>query len=895
MQFQSPEWFFLIPALVLLTWVWKPLRLWRPLRLLCLLSLTLLLTKPTFDRQQDMLDLWVLLDRSESTEDLVDKGLPEWRRLLESSKPSKNDRLRLVDYGAEVLEKGIGETSVYSGSRKLTRTKLALDTVLALAPEDRPSRVLLFTDGYSTEPLQDTAARLIAQGIPLDFRLVCEEIANDFRIARIEMPGRAQIAQPFVIGITVHGHTDTTIPLSIYRGETLLINTEVSLKNGLGKVEFSDRLPQSGSYNYKVRITPEEDAYPGNNNSERWIEITGGPRLLLVSKYTNDPLAESLRTQGFTVDIVNSPESLKVGQLSGARACILNNVAAFEIPTDFLESLNFFVREQGGGLLMAGGKRSFGSGGYFNSAIDELLPVSMELKTEHRKLSVALAIVLDRSGSMGMNVGGGGLTKMDLANEGSANAINLLGSMDQVTVFAVDSEPHLIVPLTDVRNGKPALINRVKKIRSEGGGIYVFNGLEAAWKELQNAKSGTKHIILFSDAADSEQPGAYKKLLKEITSNNGSVSVIGLGSQADSDAWLLKDVASLGNGRIFFTDRPAEIPKIFAQETVTIARSAFVDEPVETQPSGRWSEISPTPLAWLSKIDGYNLSYTREDATASLVSKDEYVAPLVAHARRGIGRTAAVSFPLGGEFSELTRTWPKYGDFTQTLGRWLMGSELPPGIGLRHRIEGTQLILNLFYDTQEWGQKLSTHPPLIKIVEGDARNTPYELSWKRISPGHFSITHDLQEGSTVRGAVQVGSHALSFGPLVVGSATEWAFESARISELRSVSSLSNGRELLDISKAWLRPPVTRQADLTIPLALIALVLFLFDALTTRLGWSLPHVKLPSGISVAAKVKAPKKQATKETKPAPLQEPPTPQKEVPRESRQSRFARAKKRK
>lgn len=77
---------------------------------------------------------------------------------------------------------------------------------------------------------------------------------------------------------------------------------------------------------------------------------------------------------------------------------------------------------------MIGGKYSFASGGYFGSPVEPLLPVSMELKQEHRKLAVALAIVMDRSGSMGMSVSGTSLQKMDLANEGAARAIELLGN-----------------------------------------------------------------------------------------------------------------------------------------------------------------------------------------------------------------------------------------------------------------------------------------------------------------------------------------------------------------------------------------------------------------------------------------------------------------------------------
>ena len=90
-----------------------------------------------------------------------------------------------------------------------------------------------------------------------------------------------------------------------------------------------------------------------------------------------------------------------MGRLSGASAVILEDVPAHRVSRELLAALPFYVEEQGGGLWMVGGKFSFGSGGYFESPIDPLLPVSMELRQEHRKLAVALAVVLDRSGSMG--------------------------------------------------------------------------------------------------------------------------------------------------------------------------------------------------------------------------------------------------------------------------------------------------------------------------------------------------------------------------------------------------------------------------------------------------------------------------------------------------------------
>ena len=333
---------------------------------------------------------------------------------MEKHKPSRHDTLHFINYASEVAELG-ADGSSFTGSRKLTKTALALQSIAAQTDEKRPSRVLLFTDGYSTEPLQEAAAQMQARGIPLDFRLIREETENDSRIARIGFPERVQVGEPFLISITVRGATDATFPLILRRNGQTLTESPVTLVNGQATVEFTDRIPRGGGFEYQAEIRPETDAHPGNNHATRWIEITGGPRIVLATRYQDDPVAKALAALDFTVETVSDPSQLKPGLLAGARAVIFNNVPAHEIPADFMKSLDFFVREQGGGFLMAGGQQSFGSGGFFQSPIDPLLPVSMELKSEHRKLAVALAIVIDRSGSMSVGVGGG-KTKIDLAD-----------------------------------------------------------------------------------------------------------------------------------------------------------------------------------------------------------------------------------------------------------------------------------------------------------------------------------------------------------------------------------------------------------------------------------------------------------------------------------------------
>lgn len=485
MKFLTPEWLFLLPALAAAGWFFKPWKLWLPLRAIALVLLVLVLARPQIRQLADGIDLWVLLDRSESTEDLVDNSLPEWQKLLEGSRRSSDDRILYVDYAAEIVRQRPPENEVYTASRKRTRTRLAIDNVLASADQKKPTRVLLFTDGFSTEPLGDIAEKLTSQGIPLDYRLLRDPEATDFRVAGFDIPARAQLAEPFVLEILVVGNRDADVDITVSRNGQELLQQVVNVRGGRGSIRLTDRISTTGAHRYKATITPDGDTHLGNNSFENWIEITGGPRILLVSEYAGDPLVAVLENQGFSVELVADPAALHIGQLAGCKAVIFNNIPAWEMPAEVLSSLDFFVRGQGGGFLMAGGKRSFGAGGYFESAVDPLLPVSMELKNEHRKLAVAMAIVMDRSGSMSATVGGGGISKMDLANEGSARAVELLGSQDSIVVFAVDSEAHEIVPLMKVQPNRQKITNLIRRIESTGGGIFVYNGLEAAWAELK--------------------------------------------------------------------------------------------------------------------------------------------------------------------------------------------------------------------------------------------------------------------------------------------------------------------------------------------------------------------------------------------------------------------------
>ncbi len=835
-RFASPTWLLILPALCAAAW-W--VRAWRsPARIACMALFVLALVDPQIRRLGHGLDLWVLEDESASCDGEMSAHRQEIESLLRHS-AGPEDRIFLEDFAEHAQIRGEADP-ISPQQKQQTRTNLAIQLALARMSPDRASRILVVTDGYSTEPLTDAVERLNRQEVALDYRLLAPPDEASYRVERFELPTKAQMGEPFLMEVGIAGQPDGNVELQILRDGARIGQSQVTISNGTASARFTDRLMRTGAHRYTANIVAAGDPHPGNNRAEKWIEITGGPRVLLVTAYADDPLAPVLQAQGFDVEIVTDPATANVGQLSGAKAVILNNVPAHLFHQEFLNAIDFYVRSQGGGLLMAGGRQSFGSGGYFESAIDSLLPVSMELRTEQRKLATAMSIVLDRSGSMAASIGPH-LEKIDLADEGTARSIQLLGPMDAVSVYAVDTEAHEIVPMTSLGSNRGPLMDTVRRITSGGGGICVPTGLRAAWASLKQAQVGQRHVVLFADANDATQElGDYQTLIRNMVADGITITCIGLGKETDSGGDFLKEIARLGKGRIFFNANPSDLPAVFAQDTVAVARSAFIDKPVKVTPATGWMALAARPLPWLDSVDGYNLSYLKPEATAASFSGDEYKAPLVAFWQRGAGRVAAVSFPLGGDYSQRARAWDHYADFAQTLARWLSGEQLPPGLGLKTHLDGTELRIDLYYDAA-WEQRLAASPPRL-VMADQASLSPREVVWQRLEPGHYSATMELAPEVWVRGAIQIGNDTIPFGPLVAGNNLEWTFDRARLLELESVARATGGLERLDLTKIWQAPRKAEFYDPRDILLALLLGIFVLDALGTRMGWKWAEFK-----------------------------------------------------
>jgi len=473
----------------------------------------------------------------------------------------------------------------------------------------------------------------------------------------------------------------------------------------------------------------------------------------------------------------------------------------------------------------------------------------MELKNEHRKLSLAMVVALDRSGSMAMPVGDG-RTKMDLADAGTCAAIETLGPMDEVGVVAVDSAPHVISPLTSASE-KDRICDDVRKIQSMGGGIFAYTALVSAATMVQESNKGTRHIVLFADAADAEEPGDYVRLLETLKPLGITVSVIGLGSETDSDAAFLKDIAARGQGRMHFTGTADELPRLFAEEAITVARSSFVTDATAARALPDMVLLGELPAESFPGLDGYNLTYLRPGATMGVVTTDDYKAPVLAFWHRGLGRIASLTAEVDGQYSRRLNAWSGFQGFAVGLGRWLLGGEPPSTVQASIDRAGGQGIVRVELDPARRrsgadavrGATATIVPPpdsraMDRPLGAGPTSPRLTLAW--VDDDTLEARFPLQNAGMYLGAVQLGTgQVLPLAPLSLPYSPE--FEPRRDPEegrktLVEMARITGGVERTAWDDAFSSTGLRHRQirDLVIPLTLALLVLHMVEIAGRRL-------------------------------------------------------------
>jgi len=562
-------------------------------------------------------------------------------------------------------------------------------------------------------------------------------------IASLRFPDEIRLNENFYLETVISANRAMPALVQIFRNGALLQEGTIQLQ-GKSKqlLQFPQKIVQPGLYRYQVKVVPKEDFSTDNNSADGWISVQGPPQILLVDENPGDlePLRAILSRHGFEVDL-KSPRNFpfSIEEMLLYKAIFIRNVAASEIHAQ-LPLIQEYVDDFGGGFSMLGGKKSFGPGGYFQTPVENVLPVRMDLVNKKYLADVAIVIVIDKSGSMSFT--DRGRQKIDLADEGGARVASMLHKTDELGVLAVDSVPKWAYSLQKLATAGDAM-DAITSIRAGGGGIYVYSGLAAAYEALKNSKAPIKHVILFADSADCEEkdgPSGEPSMAiaqKALRDYQITTTTIGIGQPGDADVDFLRNVAAIGEGRSYFTTDMFTLPEIFTQESSIVQRYYINEEPF--QPKLSQQEPLMEGLDAFPELLGYVGTTAKPLAGIGLLSQHDD--PVLAFWRHGLGQTVAFTSDPTSGWGARWLQWPEFERFWSQICRYLVQQSSNAHFRTSSHVRdgSTTVVVEALDDD---GQFINNARFEGILMDGSGRKA--ELRFDQTAPGRYEAEQPLQ-------------------------------------------------------------------------------------------------------------------------------------------------------
>lgn len=628
-------------------------------------------------RPKDALTVLVVVDRSRSM-DLVPSAEQQISAALSSAEASMrdNDRIGVIAFAAEAkTEDAPRPRSKLSAPPQLplgrdgTDLEKALRLAIAELPDDTAGRIVLLTDGVETRGDAVAAATLATtKDVPIDvFPLEQQKQAN-LRVVSVRAPPRADEDEAIDLRVVVESAKATAVTVRVRRDGVVVHTAKVSVPAGEDVLKLREVMRGSGLHRYDVEASADDaaaDGSPDDNVGSTFVRVRGVSLALVLEgdKGQAEPMRRALESAGFRVRSGGpSLAPLDLAGLAPYDLVVLSDVRASELSTVQLEALAAYVRDLGGGLVLLGGDRSFGPGGYARTPIEDISPVTFDLRQKQRRASLAEVIVIDYSGSMGMMVDGH--TKLALANEAAARSASLLGPGDRLGVAHVDTAVTWTQPLASVTDST-AIAEKIRRVAVGGGGIYTDLALKSAYAAFEGHEVNLRHVLLFADGGDAEQIAGCRELVRDALARGITTSVISLGEGSDTPE--LAELGKAGGGRFYLIDDATKLPQVFTQETVLASRSAIVEKPFAVAQVASGAPTRGLSFDLAPALRGYVVTLPKPRAEVLLQGPDGD--PILATWAVGLGRAAAFTSDYKDRWGQDWLAYPAAARLFGQLGR----------------------------------------------------------------------------------------------------------------------------------------------------------------------------------------------------------------------------------
>lgn len=713
------------------------------------------------------------------------------------------DRVDLVQLGADPV-------------RLNTDLAEAMRLGLALFPADAAKRMVILSDGRQTVGDAEEVARLAAAtNVQVDYVALsageggqqAEAVTGpEILVQAVEAPATVAEGERFDLTVTIYSNRrDAPAEVRVLSSGEVIYRQDVELQVGANTYVFSDvSVPTPGFVDFRVVVEPRgADNFYQNNQLSAFTEVTGPPRVLIVA---SDPreieaLQTALAETGLEVE-VRAPDDLPIGlaPLSAYDSIVLANVSAIDLTGDRMDYLQAYVRDLGGGLVVIGGPNSYGVGGYFETPLEEALPVEMRLRDQERIPQLTMLFVIDRSGSMEVS-NASGVSNLELAKEAVVRSFDLLNDNDRTGVLSFDISAYWVLHLQTVGNAdnRAQMRAEVGKLRP-GGGTNIRQGILSADQVLQGDPSDLKHIILLTDGGS--DPTGIVPAVERMNENYGiTTSVVAVGR--DYAEWL-QEVAAAGQGKFHLAYDVSTIPAIFTAETLLATRSYIFEE--DFRPALAANHPILRGIDSLPLLHGYVASTPKETATVILTGPEDD--PLLAAWQYGLGRSVAFTSDATSRWAAEWVTWAGYADFWSQAVRWTIVEGATSNLETRVVQRGEDAVV--IVDARDSrGGYLNGLQLEAAVINSQLERLSVPL--QQTAPGRYEATFSpSQEGAyfvTVAGSAPAPDAAGAPGTVVqtagwvLSYSDEYRLDAADVSEplalLESIARTTGGRSLAD--------------------------------------------------------------------------------------------------
>ncbi len=805
-------------------------------RCLLMLAVILAMAGVSVTKKQRKNETIFLVDVSDSMSGNT-KELEEYLAKTVGGMPEKN-MCSVVAFGKDtavdqfMTSQKIFSTFTVNPVTTATNIEKAVQTACSMFDEGVNKRLVLITDGSENEgSMGISATALKANDVEFYAISMEDSIGNseEVYIDDLNVPDVIHVGDHYNVTVSVTSNVETDAVLSLYSGRNLKGQEDIHLTKGNNQFVFEDTGVEGTIAQYKAVIEPTNDTIAVNNSYATYAEIEAKPRVLLVEGEAGNggEFEKILNAANIDYDKVTAKGTpTKVSEINNYKAVITLDVHYDDLREGFVKSLESYVKDFAGGYICIGGGNSYALGNYRGTVLEDILPVDMDLQGEKEIPKMSMTMVIDQSGSMcSPSTENSSLTGLDLAKQAALSGVSELRNTDEAGVLAFDDTYHWIVPLETASD-----IEKVKEnIESiaYGGGTSIYPALQQAYAQVLKSDAKLKHIILLTDGQDGFRN--YTDLINRINKAGITVSTVAVGEDADKET--LSNIAEQCGGRYYYTDVNNAIPRIFAQEVYLSTNTYLINEEFYPEITSNNEILTGVFDEGIPALLGYIAATPKQTADVLLTSGRGD--PVLSTWQCGLGRTVAWNSDGTNEWTAQYAAWEDYPLLWSNIINYVISDTELGDDNLEVVKEGNTA--SITYGTKEYDKNTK-----VNAVVTDENGVSKEISLDAVKPGVFETDLDLDEIGVYSVSVRKQS-----GDKIVKScntayanqySAEYQFTDSDM-DLKTFVSQAGGTEITLEDNVWSEKTesVKAKVSLTVPLLILAILLFLFDIVIRRLS------------------------------------------------------------